>query len=238
MKWRNRPLGHRLSATGGLGEAPLAGRRAPAITARRGAGGTTYRRSGGQKRSVMAASKASSVCREKRRRTRAVAVRMTVGGCPPAAHAAVGEWDGAEPSSCTSVTPRASPVRRIVSMQIVHSGCRNERVPGPYRRRAAHGQAPYLRPRYESWRAQLLCWLPGEQAAGESRRLRNVGFAVAQPLLRWPQSWWLGFRFRQAVRLVRELPPGRCLPGCTAGQKPGRPRWPGLASLRSVQSSV
>jgi hypothetical protein len=64
----------------------------------------------------MAASKASSVGREKRRRTRVVAVRMTVDCRSPAAPAAVGEWGGAEPSSCTSVTPRASPVRRIVSM--------------------------------------------------------------------------------------------------------------------------
>ena len=237
MKQRNRPLGQSIARN----RQPRRGRRWPAAGPLSppgpGAGGTTYRRSGGQKRSVMAASKASSVCREKHRRTRVVAVRMTVDCCSPAAHAAVGGWDGAEPSSCTSVTPRASPVRRIVSMQVVHSGCRNERLPRRYRPRG-RSQAAYLRPRYESWRAQLLCWLPGEQAAGVSRRLRNAGFALAQPLLRWPQSWWLGFRFRQAVRLVRELPPGRCLPGCTAGQKPGRPRWPGLASLRSVQSSV
>jgi hypothetical protein len=90
----------------------------------------------------------------------------------------VGEWDGAEPNSCTSVTPRASPVRRIVSMWIVQSGCRNERVPGRYRRHAGRGQAPYLRPRYESWRAQLLCLLPGERAAGSVAASPERGFCT------------------------------------------------------------
>ena len=186
----------------------------------------------------MAASKASSVCREKHRRTRVVAVRMTVDCCSPAAHAAAGEWDGAEPNSCTSVTPRASPVRRIVSMRIVHSGCRNERLPRRYRRRAAAARQRIFASVMNRGEPNCYAGCPSNRQRECSRRLRNAGFAVAQPLLRWPQSWWLGFRFRQAVRLVRELPPGRCLPGCTAGQKPGRPRWPGLASLRSVQSSV
>jgi hypothetical protein len=67
----------------------------------------------------MAASSASCVCREKKRRTRAVAVLVAVDACASAAGAEVGEWGSTEPSSCNSAAPRASPLRRFVSMQTV-----------------------------------------------------------------------------------------------------------------------
>ena len=197
-----------------------------------GAGGTTYRRSGGQKRSVMAASKASSVCREKHRRTRVVALRMTVDCCSPAAHAAVGEWDGAEPGP-------ALRLRRGHLQSVVSSPCRSSRAVAGMNVclggtvRAAAARQRIFAPVTNRGEPNCYAGCPANRQPGMSRRRRNAGFALAQPLLRWPQSWRLGFRLRQAERLVRELPPGRCTPGCTAGQKPGRPRSPGLASLVS-----
>ena len=170
---------------------PRRGRRGRAAgapsTARLGAGGTTYRRSGGQKRSVMAASKASSVCREKHRRIRVVAVRMTVDCCSPAAHADVGEWDGAEPSSCTSVTPRASPVRRIVSMSIVPSGCRNERLPRRYRRRAAAARQRIFAPVMNRGEPNCYAGCP----ANRQRECRGVS---GPRVLRWHNHCFVGRR--------------------------------------------
>jgi hypothetical protein len=187
MKQRNRPLGQSIARN----RRSRRGRRrraaGPLSPPGPGAGGTTYRRSGGQKRSVMAASKASSVCREKHRRTRVVAVRMTVDCCSPAAHAAVGGWDGAEPSSCTSVTPRASPVRRIVSMQIVHSGCRNERLPRRYRRRAAAARQRIFAPVTNHGEPNCYAGCP----ANRQRECRGVS---GTRVLRWHNHCFVGRR--------------------------------------------
>ena len=179
----------------------------------------------------------------KHRRTRVVAVRITVDCCSPAAHAAVGGWDGAEPSSCTSVTPRASPVRRIVSMQIVHSGCRNERLPRRYRRRAAAARQRIFAPVTNHGEPNCCARCPANRQGSARRRRKRrfcAGIAIAslatELVARVPVPPLCGASGPRAAARAGDIRPGARRdksPGDLGGQDW---RHSGLANPRSALS--